>query len=156
MKRNGMENKKVNSAISDKEKWICYYEEACEARRLYSNHVKEVRTVSIAQGIAVLGGVVYLEGQAHYFESMAAIVLGFFLTITLWAMHKLYFDHSMVMQDYISEVLEKKNGPWTNHIASRNKRLRGKIKYRLFKHGVFILLAVSLITMAIVIILKLI
>lgn len=144
-----VERKEDHSTLPYKEKWASYYEQACEARRLYSTHVKDIRTVSIAQGIAVLGGVVYLEGQHLYLEAIAGIVLGFLLTLTLWSMHKVYFDHSMEMQNYISHALENKNGPWTNHIASRNKRLSGKFRYNLFQHGVFLLLALSLMTVAI-------
>ena len=139
----------------DQEKWAFYYEQACEARRLYSIHVKDIRTVSIVQGIALLGGVVYLDGQHFYHEAIAGIVLGFFLTLTLWSMHKVYFDHSMEMQNYISIVLENKNGPWTNHIKSRNKRLNGKIRYGLFQHGVFLLLLLSLTTIAVITVLEL-
>jgi hypothetical protein len=138
----------------DKEKWNSYYEQACEGFRHYSTHVREIRTVSIAQGITVLAGAGYLENQGLYAEAFSATGLGFLLTLTLWSMHKMYFDHSMVMQQYISEVLEKGGGPWTNHRESRRKRLEGKVKHDLFKHGVFILLAISLVGITVMIVIK--
>lgn len=134
--------------------WLAHYEQACEACRHYSIHVREIRTITIAQGITVLAGAGYLLKEKLYLESLLATILGFLLTLTLWSMHKMYFDHSLGMQEYISKNLENKKGPWSNHRESRQKRLEGKLKHDLFKHGVFLLLTVSLILMNILIIIR--
>ncbi|MCB9746818.1 MAG: hypothetical protein H6755_00240 [Candidatus Omnitrophica bacterium] len=146
--------KETNDIIPkiDNDKWNSYYEQACEAFRHYSLHVREIRTVSIAQGLTVLAGSAFLTNQSQYSQALAAIGFGFLLTITLWSMHKMYFDHSMEMQKYISEILEDKDGPWTNHRESRRKRLEGRFKHGLFKHGVFILLMISFLTLTLFII----
>lgn len=125
------------------EEWKSQYDEACAAFRHYSIHVREIRRLSIVQGVTLLAGSGFLLDSDKFLYALVAEVFGILATLTMWSFHKMYFTHSMNMQQYIADILEGGKGPWSNHREKRRKFLEGKFKHDLFKHGVFILLIVS-------------
>ena len=119
------------------------YVEGCNALRHYSNCVINIRTVTIVQGLAVLGAAGYLIKEGLFFHSLLAVIFGLLLSGVLFGLHRNYYDHFNVILKHIAEDIEK-DGPWRTYKDNRDKNLK---KYKWTHYGPFILLALSLLAL---------
>lgn len=147
-----------NQSVTDKER----YEEACKAALHYSNSILSVRTLTIAQGLVVLGSSSNLSKEGEFIFSIAVSIFGIFLTMILFYFQKGYWTHFNCFVDYIVKYNEapKKNskqpkkktlspamiesGPWTTFLLTREEDFHSGLKKHLRINGTFILIGVSL------------
>lgn len=128
-----------------------FYAEACESLRHYSNSVKDIRTVTIAQGFIVLSATLYLIRENQFPLSSCVSFFGILLTAVLHGLQSNYWHQFDDFLQYII-VAEQKGvkdnsalGPWSTYGIHRNKRF-AKRWYRLrVKHGPYILLLIGLL-----------
>lgn len=83
-------------------KFEIQYSECCETYRHYSSNIKEIRTVSIAQGIIALTGSGYLLQTKSYTGAIFVVFFGILLTLTLWRIHKNYYRNAINYLNYIA------------------------------------------------------
>ena len=85
------------------------YEESCRAFRHYSDALRNIRTLAIAQGFAVLTGVALLTRESLEFLAICASLLGIVITIVLKKLQGAYGENALVAASH-TEDLEKKAG----------------------------------------------
>lgn len=93
------------------------YEEGCAAIRHYSLALRNIRTIAIAQGFAVLTAVFYLAKEGDFFLSAGASIFGIALTGILYQLHQNYYSHARSVLTYVIDLekryLEQTGGPWS-------------------------------------------
>ncbi len=141
-------------SLNDEKKFELFYTEASQSYRHYSISIREIRIISIAQGIIVLTGSGYLLQNKLYNGALAVAVFGILLTFSLWRLHKTYYRNLINYLEYLSEHLEMDSGPWSNHRQFHKERVRKQFAHAILKDSIFILLLVSNMTLSLGIICK--
>lgn len=116
------------------------YKEACDSYRHYSILIKDVRLLTIVQGITVLSGIGFLIQSNLYSASIITAIFGLFLTMTLHRLHKTYFTNAMNLLNYIYSELEGGIGPWSNQHDFHLNRTEKQMSKILIRHGIFVLI----------------
>src|SRR5687768_7037776 len=73
----------AREALSHQDK----YTEACTVVRHYSNFVIGVRTLTIVQGVAILGAAAFLSKEKQHVYALASASFGLLLTFVLFTFH---------------------------------------------------------------------
>lgn len=117
----------------DKENYIIEkYKEGCHALRHYSNHVLNIRTLTIAQGLVIFGSIIYLLQNNLFLYLFFIGIFGFFFSISLFILHRVYYEHfNNILEKVIN--LESYNGPWTIYYCKRAKKLEN-VYYKAIHH----------------------
>jgi hypothetical protein len=119
------------------------YSEGCSALRHYSVCVLNTRTITIAQGFAILTGAIYAIKEGLFWTSLCISVFGLFFTAVLNRLQKNYWLHCNAI---LKEVVElETNGPWTAYSIQRAKRHEQKRWRILVVDGPFYLLVTALV-----------
>jgi hypothetical protein len=121
------------------------YSEGCSALRHYSVCVLNTRTITIAQGFAILTGAIYTIKEGLFWISLCISVFGLLFTAVLNRLQKNYWLHCNAI---LKEVVElETNGPWTAYSVQRAKRHEQKIWRTLVVDGPFHLLVTALVAL---------
>lgn len=129
------------------------YEESCNGFRHYSTAVMTIRTITIAQGFAVLTAVSYLSTSNQFLLSLFATVFGVLLTGVLAALQWNYYLHASTLLDFLVALesrlspLEGSTGPWTTYAAPRSRRFRSWWGRLVYLHGPYVLLLLALVSL---------
>lgn len=124
------------------------YEEGCATLRHYSEALRNIRTLTIAQGLAVLYSVANLAKENKLVLSLLTAIFGIVLTVILHQLHRLYLHHVKAVAAYIidlEESLKESGGPWAAIEAKRAEFLTKKVRFAL-EHAIFVLLILSLMS----------
>lgn len=101
------------------------YIEGCNAVRHYSNALKNIRTMTILQGFAIISAssLVASEGKIGLFSSLIISMAGICLTIILYSLLLNYFTHVRSAMEYVWSIEKKEteigDGPWVAIEANR-------------------------------------
>src|SRR6185436_16112849 len=110
-----------DSELNDKAKYI----EGCSALRHYSVCVLNTRTITIAQGFAILTAAVYTIKEGLFWPSLCISIFGLLFTAVLNRLQKNYWLHC---DEILKKVVElEKGGPWTVYSVQREQRHGQKI-----------------------------
>jgi hypothetical protein len=126
------------------------YNEGCEAIRHYSNALKHIRAVAIAQGIAVITGSSLLAADTCFDPaSLLASMAGLVLTVILYFLNMNYYTHVRSAQKYVRKCeqseFDSKWGPW-NEIEKEREKLWNKRYFEfLANKAIYILLFVVIL-----------
>jgi hypothetical protein len=122
------------------------YSEGCSALRHYSVCVLNTRTITIAQGFAILTGATYTIKEGLFWPSWCISVFGLLFTAVLNSLQKNYWLHCNAILKKVVE-LEKDDGPWSAYSVQRAKRHEQKRWKILVVDGPFYLLAIALLAL---------
>lgn len=125
------------------------YEEGCKSIRHYSLALRNIRTITIAQGFAVLTAVFYLTKENQYLFSVVVTMFGIALTGILYRLHANYHSYLRTAINYILDIekkhLDKYCGPW----SAMEENRRGYISVILVKFtlnmAIYVLLVITFI-----------
>jgi len=107
--------------------------------------VLNTRTITIAQGFAILTGAIYTIKEGLFWTSLCISVFGLLFTAVLNRLQKNYWLHCNAI---LKEVVElKTNGPWSDYSVQRAKRHEQKIWRILVVDGPFYLLVTALVAL---------
>jgi len=130
-----------DSELNDKTKYI----EGCSALRHYSVCVLNTRTITIAQGFAILTAAVYTIKEGLFWPSLWISVFGLLFTAVLNRLQSNYWQHCNAI---LKEVVElEEGGPWTAYRDQREERHRQPIWKVTVIEGPFNLLVLALVTL---------
>ncbi len=119
------------------------YKEACETARFYAECIVNVRALTIAEGLAVVGAAGYLSKDGLHAYASAVAVFGLLLTYVLYAFHRSYVAYFSALLKYIVQT-ENGVGPWSEYNRERDV-MRKSILYRLTHlYGAITVIAVTL------------
>ena len=121
------------------------YTEGCSALRHYSVCVLNTRTITIAQGFAILTGAIYTIKEGLFLTSLCISVFGLLFTAVLNRLQKNYWLHCDTILEKVVEL--EGNGPWTAYRDQRKKRHEQKIWEILVVNGPFYLLVAALVVL---------
>lgn len=115
------------------------YQEGCASLRHYSTCVLNTRTITIAQGFALLTASTYLVSQERYALSLSVSAFGLLFTVIL---HSLLSSYGRVFEVMLPAViqLESKSsepeikGPWQAYNADLQK-LKNQWTWRILVRG---------------------
>ena len=88
----------MTNGVDDSQK----YTEGCNALRHYSDCVKNIRTLTIVQGLVVLGSIFYLWGNKSIVFNLS--LFGLLFTIILTLLHYNYIKHFKTFLDWIIDL----------------------------------------------------
>ena len=125
------------------------YSECCQSLRHYSNAIIAIRTLAMAQGLAVVSAQVYLLTtplKAGPVPSLAA-VFGLGLTIVFLAMHwnyKLHFDAALSNTLVVEASLNLPYpGTWQSYSQAKGRGVMSRLVRVIALHGVFAILLLA-------------
>src|ERR1051325_6115579 len=121
------------------------YSEGCSALRHYSVCVLNTRTITIAQGFAILTGAIYTIKEGLFPTSFCISIFGLLFTVVLNRLQRNYWLHCNAILEVVVEL--ETNGPWTAYSVQRTKRHEQKIWRILVIDGPFYLLVIALVTL---------
>ena len=121
------------------------YTEGCSALRHYSVCVLNTRTITIAQGFAILTGAIYTIKEGLFLTSLCISVFGLLFTAVLNRLQKNYWLHCDTILEKVVEL--EGNGPWTAYSVQRAKRHEQKIWKIPVVDGPFYLLVTALVAL---------
>lgn len=121
------------------------YTEGCSALRHYSVCVLNTRTITIAQGFAILTGAIYTIKEGLFWYSLCISVFGLLFTAVLNRLQKNYWLHCDAILTKVVEL--ERNGPWTAYSIQRAKRHEQKIWKMMVVDGPFYLLVTALVAL---------
>jgi len=127
------------------------YEEGCSAIRHYSLALRNIRTIAVAQGFAVLTAASYLAKEEKYVISAGAALFGILLTGIIYQFHMNYYSHVRAVVQYVVKLeqdnLKTDGGAWTSMENMRRDVWvrRPLVRFALNK-ALYILLVLSLLT----------
>ncbi len=125
------------------------YEEGCSAIRHYSLALRNIRTIAIAQGFAVLTAVSYLAKEEKYELSAGAALFGIVLTIIIYQLHMNYYSHVRSVVKYVTKLekehLNSEGGPWLAMDNMRQKVWARPIVRFALNKALYFLLVISLL-----------
>lgn len=145
------------------------YSETCKALVNYSAAILKVRTLSIAQGVAIAVAAGFMVKEGLWSYALGAAIAGILLTLTLWHAHRVYYAHldsflavacaleqhwnlrcesERVWSNYFKLGGQQIQGPWTRYLEKRETRSNSEIWRFWLKNGVFIFLCVMLLVIA--------
>ena len=119
------------------------YTEGCSALRHYSVCVLNTRTITIAQGFAILTGAIYTIKEGLFWSSLCISVFGLLFTAVLNRLQKNYWLHCNAILKIVVEL--ERNGPWTAYSIQRAKRHEQKLWKVMVVDGPFYLLVIALV-----------
>jgi hypothetical protein len=121
------------------------YSEGCSALRHYSVCVLNTRTITIAQGFAILTGAIYTIKEGLFWTSLCISVFGLLFTAVLKMLQKNYWLHCNAILKVVVEL--ETNGPWTAYHDQRAKRHEQRIWKVMVVDGPFYLLVTALVAL---------
>lgn len=121
------------------------YTEACEVVRHYSRFVIDVRTLTIVQGLAVIGAVGYLSKDGMHAFAIGGAVFGLFLTYILFSFHRAYLAYFEAALKYILVDLERNGGPWSAYEKARQQKRRERLYKVTHLYGSIIVVTIALV-----------
>lgn len=125
------------------------YEEATNIMRHFSENVMDMRKVTIAQGLVILSGALFLTTKNQHLFSLAATAFGMLFTFVLSMLHGNYLNFMLATVKYIKEDLEEFVGPWTICWDARYLLLgTNSIRRVTVEKGPFILIGLALFIVA--------
>lgn len=104
------------------------YAEGCNALRLYSAGVLQMRILTVAQGIVLLTIIGLLLKNGKMTLALSAATFGILFTCLLWALQRNYWLHFSAILNRVTEIESHRastgmyDGPWTEY--SKQRRLR--------------------------------
>lgn len=125
------------------------YIEACEVVRHYSRCVVDVRTMTVVQGLTVIGAVGYLSKDGMHGFAIAGAIFGLFLTYILFSSHRAYLAYFEAALKYILVDLERNGGPWTSYEKTRLQKRRERFYKTTHLYGSIIVVTVTLVGIAV-------
>jgi hypothetical protein len=127
-----------------------FYKEGCNAVLHFSTCVMNIRTVTIAQGFAILTAAMYFIKEGSYLYSLLTTLFGFLFTAVLYRLHWNYLEFWKDSIRYAAEIEHhlsaERTGPWNGNLESRERRLSGRINRLLVERGTTILILTALVT----------
>jgi len=121
------------------------YSEGCSALRHYSVCVLSTRTITIAQGFAILTGAIYTIKEGLFRASLCISVFGLLFTAILNRLQKNYWLHCNAILKKVVEL--EGDGPWTAYNDQRKNRHGQRIWKVMVVDGPFYLLGIALVTL---------
>ena len=103
------------------------------------------RTITIAQGFAILTGAIYTIKEGLFWSSLCISVFGLLFTAVLKMLQKNYWLHCDAILKKVVEL--ERNGPWTAYSIQRAKRHGQKIWKMMVIDGPFYLLVIALVAL---------
>ena len=125
-----------NPTLSEK------YTDAGNSLRHYSGCVLKVRSMTIVQGLIVLGAEAVLYSKGEFFYLLIVTIFGLIFTFILYLVHTVYIQDFESILNWVVET-EGESGPWMNYNMVRNNRLGKTHTNTFFHYGVFVLLGFS-------------
>ena len=83
------------------------YEEACSTVRHYSSSVRNIRTVTIAQGFAILSAIGFLAKDGKVTLILFASIFCLILTNILYQLHRHYLNNALAAIEFIQDIEDK-------------------------------------------------
>lgn len=119
------------------------YTECCGALRHYSLCVLNTRTITIAQGLFLLGGAGYLTKENNFLLSSSVSFFGLFFTYVLKKLQENYWLHCNSFLETVKKLEGEAGGPWSTYEEQKTKRHK-ELQWRyLVINGPFNLLLVA-------------
>lgn len=126
----------MDEKIDDKTK----YKEGSASLRHYSTTILNIRTVTIVQGLVLIGSIMYLIQNEYYGYLIFTSVFGMLFTATLFIFNNVYLSDFESILNYLVRELENETGPWGAYNRNRENRLRNRFTHPIAHHGIFTLL----------------
>ena len=107
------------------------YEEASSAQMHYSVSVRNIRTITIAQGFVILSGIGYLINEEQFLLSFVAGLFGLALTLILYLLYRHYLNLALAALEYVryleKEYTSPKDGIWETIGKKREEFFSNKL-----------------------------
>ena len=151
--------KKSKIGIADQIGISKIYEEACSAKRLYSQSITTIRITAIAQGLAILSAIGFLTKDGQFALSLLSAILGLALTIILYQLNRHYFHLSLTTIEYVGNLERKHSvnngGGWSTVVDARSKLWSKWIVRFCMNKAIFFLLSLAMLGILVFDLLKL-
>src|SRR4051794_15775381 len=98
------------------------YTECCGALRHYSLCVLNTRTITIAQGLFLVGGAGYLAKENNFLFSSFVSFFGLLFTYVLKKLQENYWLHCNSFLETVKKLEGEAGGPWSTYAEQRTKR----------------------------------
>ncbi|GJM16899.1 MAG: hypothetical protein DHS20C13_22260 [Thermodesulfobacteriota bacterium] len=151
----------INTPIPSDQKFnfSLFYSEGCSTLRHYSQAVKNIRTITIAQGLAVIYAITFLTKEEEFILSILAGLFGLVLTCIFYFLHQHYLNLSIASLEYIRKLEEVEFAHEGIGSAIKNARSKFWSKWIvrfIFTKALYLLLSISMATVIIFDLLKII
>jgi hypothetical protein len=114
--------------------------------RHYSLCVLNTRTITIAQGLFLIGGAGYLTKESNYLLSSFVAIFGLLFTYVLKKIQENYWLHCDSFLETVKKLENDPEGPWSAYAEQRTDRHKKRLWKYFVVNGPFNLLLIAFLS----------